>query len=212
MFVADWMTRKVFTVGPDESVAHAMHLMKDNGIKHLPVVRDGRLIGVISDRDIKAYAPSKATALDVYEINYLLAKAVVKDAMGRQLTTTTPDTPVEQAALVMLDNNLGCLPVLEGDVLVGIISDRDIFRALLDITGVRHGGHRICVTVADSPGTIRAVTDIVRSKGFHLQGLLTSYEGVPKGSRRVVVRTDTAGDFAALRAELEGAYAFVKIS
>ena len=212
MFVADWMTREVVTIAPDDSVAHAMHLMRDRKIKHLPVLKDGRLVGVISDRDIKAFAPSKATALDVYEINYLLAKATVKEAMGRQLTTTAPDTPVEGAALVMLEGNIGCLPVLDGDVLVGIISDRDIFRALVDITGVRHGGHRICVTVADSPGTIRGVTDRVRASGFHIQGILSSYEGVAKGSRRVVVRTDTAGDFAALRSELERAYSFVKIT
>lgn len=212
MFVADWMTKQVVTIGPDESVSHAMHLMKERKIKHLPVVRGGEVVGVISDRDIKAFAPSKATSLDVYEINYLLAKAVVKDAMGAKLTTTTPDTPVEEAALVMLDGDIGCLPVLEGAVLVGIISDRDIFRSLVDITGVRHGGHRVCVTVADSPGTIRELADIVRSAGFHMHGILSSYEGVAKGSRRVVVRTDTAGDFAALRAALERAYSFVKIS
>lgn len=212
MFVADWMTKQVVTVGPEESVGHAMHLMKEKAIKHLPVVREGKLLGVISDRDIKAFAPSKATSLDVYEINYLLAKAVVKDAMGPGLTTTSPDTPVEQAALEMLEKNIGCLPVVENGALVGIISDRDIFRALVDITGVRHGGHRICVTVADRPGTIREVTDVVRGKGFHLQGLMTSYEGVPKGSRRVVIRTDEAGDFAGLRAELERTLSFVKIS
>jgi len=88
MFVADWMTPEVVTVGPTTASAHAMHLMRDKGIKHLPVLRDGRLAGVISDRDIKAFTPSKATSLDVYEINYLLAKATVKEAMGRQLTTT----------------------------------------------------------------------------------------------------------------------------
>ena len=82
---------------------------------------------------------------------------------------------------MLFEKNIGCLPVVEGDVLVGIISDRDIFRALVDITGVRHGGHRICVTVADRPGTIREVTDIVRRHGFHLRGILSSYEGVPKG-------------------------------
>jgi acetoin utilization protein AcuB len=211
MFVSDWMTRQVVTIGPDESVSHAMRLMKDRGIKHLPVVDGGRLTGVISDRDIKAYAPSKATSLDVYEINYLLAKATVKEAMGATLTTTTPEAPVEEAALVMLDGNIGCLPVLKGDALVGIISDRDIFRALVDISGVRHRGHRICVTVPDRPGTIREFADIVRRHGFHLQGLLTSYEGVPAGSRRVVMRTSIEGDFEALRAELEGAYAAVSI-
>ena len=212
MFVADWMTRQVVTVVPDDSVTRAMHLMLERGIKHLPVVRDGAVVGVISDRDIRAYTPSKATALDVYEINYLLAKATVQDAMGADLTTTTPDTPVEEAALLMFEKNVGCLPVLEGDVLVGIISDRDIFRSLVDITGVRHRGHRICVTVRDEPGSIREITDIVRRHGFHLRGILSSYEGVTKGLRRVVVRTSTEGDFAALRADLEAAYTAVRIS
>lgn len=211
MFVADWMTREVVTVEPEASVAHAMHLMRDRGIKHLPVLKDGRLIGVLSDRDIRAYCPSKATALDVYEINYLLAKASVKDAMGRRLTTTAPDSPVEGAALMMLEGNIGCLPVLEGERLVGIISDRDIFRALVDITGVRHPGHRVCLTVADRPGSIREVADRIRSHGFSLSGILSSYEKVPAGSRRVVIRTGASGDFEALRADLSTAYPSVDI-
>ena len=153
MFVADWMTRQVITADPQESVLHAMHVMRDRGIKHLPVVKDGKLVGVISDRDIKAYCPSKATALDVYEINYLLSKASVREAMGARLLTIAPDAPVEDAALMMLDENVGCLPVVAGETLAGIISDRDIFRALVDISGVRHGGHRICVIIADRPGT-----------------------------------------------------------
>jgi len=212
MFVADWMTKQVVTVVPDDSVSHAMHAMRERGIKHLPVVRDGAVLGIISDRDIKTYSPSAATGLDIYEMNYLLAKATVRDAMGKTLTTTTADTPVEEAALVMYENNIGCLPVVEGDVLVGIITDRDIFRALVDITGVRHGGHRICVTIADSPGTIREVADIVRRHGFSLRGILSSYEGVPQGLRRLVIRTSVEGDFAGLRADLEAAYKVVRIN
>jgi acetoin utilization protein AcuB len=212
MFVADWMTRQVVTVVPDDSVSHAMNAMRERGIKHLPVMRDGAVVGVISDRDIKTFTPSKATGLDIYEINYLLAKATVKDAMGTRLRTTTADTPVEEAALLMFEKNIGCLPVVEGDVLVGIITDRDIFRALVDITGVRHGGHRICVTVADAPGTIREITDVVRHHGFHLRGILSSYEGMAKGARRVVVRTSTDGNFEALRADLEKTYTAVKIT
>lgn len=212
MFVADWMTKQVVTVVPGDSISHALHAMREKRIKHLPVVRDGAVIGMISDRDIRAFGPSKATVLDIYEINYLLAKATVKDAMAPGLETTTADAPIEEAALVMYEKNIGCLPVVEGDVLVGIVSDRDIFRALVDITGVRHGGHRICVSVADRPGTIRELADIVRRHGFNLNGILSSYENVPAGSRRVVIRTTTEGDFPALRAELEAAYAAVTIT
>lgn len=203
MFVADWMTRQVITVTPEETVLHAMHVMRERGIKHLPVVGGGRLAGVISDRDIKAYCPSKATALDVYEINYLLSKATVREAMGSRLLTIAPDASVEEAALLMLEENIGCLPVVAGETLAGIISDRDIFRALVDISGVRHGGHRICVTIADRPGTVKEVADIIRKHGFHLRGIMTSYEGVAEGFRRAVIRTTNSGDFAPLRSELE---------
>ncbi|MBK7670998.1 MAG: CBS domain-containing protein [bacterium] len=212
MFVADWMTRQVITADPQESVLHAMHVMRDHGIKHLPVVKDGKLVGVISDRDIKAYCPSKATALDVYEINYLLSKASVREAMGARLLTIAPDAPVEDAALMMLDENVGCLPVVAGETLAGIISDRDIFRALVDISGVRHGGHRICVIIADRPGTVKEVADIIRKHGFHLRGIMTSYEGVAAGSRRAVIRTTNESDFAPLRAELEKTYGSASIS
>jgi len=206
MFVADWMTRDVVTVGPDDSVSEALRLMGERRVKHLPVLEGGRLAGMLSDRDVKAYTPSKATSLDIYELHYLLARAPVREAMTAEVLTAAPDTPVEEAALLLLERNIGCLPVLEGEALAGIISDRDIFRALVDISGVRHGGRRLCLTIADRPGTIREVTDVVRRHGFHLHGLLTSYEGVAEGMRRVVVRTAGEGDFAALRAELAAAH------
>jgi acetoin utilization protein AcuB len=178
--------------------------MKENCIKHLPVLRGGKLKGIISDRDIKEFSPSKATSLDVYEIHYLLAKAKVRDSMRTRVITTSPDTPVEEAAMVLMDRAIGCLPVIEGEKLVGIISDRDIYHALIDITGVRHGGHRICVTIEDRAGSIREVADIIRDHGFRLLGILTSYEGVREGYRKVVIRTKGKGDFSRLEADLEG--------
>jgi acetoin utilization protein AcuB len=211
MFVSDWMTRKVFTVGPEDSISDAVNLMRGKDVKHLPVVKNGKLKGIISDRDIKEFSPSKATSLDMYELHYLLATTKVKDAMKTRLITTTPDTPVEEAALLMMDNNIGCLPVVEKDSLTGIISDRDIYRVLVDITGVRHGGRRIFLTVADKPGSIREVADIIRSHEFHLQSILTSYEGVKRGWRDVVIRTTEAGDFKGLKKDLEESYRNVNI-
>jgi acetoin utilization protein AcuB len=212
MFVSDWMTKKVITVGPDDYLSDAITLMKEKNIKHLPVVKGGRLRGIISDRDIKEYTPSKATCLDVYELHYLLAKTKIKDLMIAKVITTSPDTPVEEAAMVLLDRNIDCLPVLDGGSLVGIISDRDIFHALVDITGVRHGGHRICVTIEDRPGSIREVADIIRKHGFHLQGILTSYEGVREGYRKVMIRTTEMGDFRGLREDLLENYRNVQIT
>ncbi len=203
MYVSDWMTKKVLVVNAGSYLSDALSLMKGNRIKHVPVVKNGRLKGIISDRDIKEYSPSKATTLDIYELHYILAKTKVQEVMTAKVVSTTSDTPVEEAAMVLMDRDIGCLPVVDNDNLVGIITDKDIFRALVDITGARHGGIRICVTIEDRAGSIKEVADIVRKFGFRLQGILTSYEGVREGYRKVVIRTKGKGNFNGLKAVLE---------
>ncbi|RMG74497.1 MAG: CBS domain-containing protein [Nitrospirae bacterium] len=211
MFVKDWMTKKVFTVSPDDSVSVAAKILREKSIKHLPVVKNGKIKGILSDRDIKEYIPSKATSLDVYELHYLLAKTKVKEIMKKKVVTTTPDTPIEEAALLMLEQNIGSLPVISNGEVVGIISDRDIFRVIVDITGIRHGGHRIYLLLEDRPGSIKEVADIIRKYGFSLQSILTSYEGVKDNYRKVVIRTKGKGNFKALKSELEGTFKSVII-
>jgi acetoin utilization protein AcuB len=206
MYVSDWMTKKVFSVEPDAYLSDALSLMKEKRIKHVPVVKGGKLKGIISDRDIKEYSPSKATSLDIYELHYILAKTKIREIMTTKVVTTTSGTPVEEAAMVMMDSDIGCLPVIDEGGLAGIISDKDIFRALVDITGVRHGGNRICVTIEDRAGSIKEVADIVRKHNFRLQGILTSYEGVKDGYRKVVIRTKGKGDFNSLKAEIAGTF------
>ena len=206
MYVSDWMTRKVIILYPEDYLSDAISMMKQHHIKHLPVLKNDRLKGIISDRDIKEYSPSKATCLDVYELHYLLAKTPIKDVMKSKVITTPPDAAIEEAAMVLLDHNIGCLPVIEQGHLTGIISDKDIFRAMVDITGVRHGGHRVCVTIEDRAGSIREVADVIRKHDFHLQGILTSYEGIREGYRRVVIRTKGKGNFNTLKAEIEDSF------
>lgn len=211
MFVADWMTRRVFTITPDDGLSDAIRLIREKDIKHIPVVKEHRLKGILSDRDIKEFSPSKATTLDIYELHYLLAKTKVREIMKTKVFTTTADTPAEEAAMVMYDREIGCLPVMDGGRLTGIISDRDIFRVLVDITGVRHGGHRVYMTIEDRPGSIKDVADIVRKYDFSLQSILTSYERVEEGCRNIVIRTKGKGQFGALKAELLGTYKDVRI-
>ena len=211
MFVSDWMTKKVFSVEPDGYLSDALSLMKEKSVKHVPVVKGGRLKGIISDRDIKEYSPSKATSLDIYELHYILAKTKIQEIMTTKVATTTSDTPVEEAAMTLMDLGIGCLPVVDNGNLVGIISDKDIYRALVDITGVRHGGNRICVTIDDRAGSIKEVADIVRKHDFQLQGILTSYERVKEGFRKVVIRTKGKGDFNSLKKELEGTFKSCRI-
>ncbi len=211
MFVSDWMTKRVFTVSPDDYLSDAILLMREKKIKHLPVLKGGALKGIISDRDIKEYSPSKATSLDIYELHYLLANTRIREVMTAKVVTTVPDAPVEEAAMLLLDRNIGCLPVVGKNGLCGIITDKDIFHALVDITGVRHGGHRIYVLLEDRAGTIRDVADIIRKHGYHLHGILTSYEGVKSGLRKVVIRTSEEGDFKGLKAELEETYKGIQV-
>lgn len=211
MFVQDWMTRKVITVTPHDSISDVVRLMKEKRIKHLPVVKDEKLKGIISDRDIKEFSPSKATSLDMYELHYLLAKTTVKQVMKTKVISVAPAIPVEAAAMIMHDAGIGCLPVVEDGRVVGIISDMDIYRVIVGITGVRHGGHRISLVIDDRPGSIKEVADIIRKHGFSLQSILTSYEKVPRGYRAIVMRTKGKGNFGALKAELTGTYRGVAV-
>lgn len=212
MFVSDWMTTKVYAIGPDDSLTDAVALMKEKRIKHLPVLSGGKLKGIISDRDIRDYQPSRATCLDMFELNYLLAKASVKDIMRKQVVTTAKDSPIEEAAMSMHDKGVGCLPVMDGQNMVGIISDMDIFRVLVDITGIRHGGTRVSMTVDDRPGSIKEVADVLRAQGLRLTSILTSYEGVRKGMRRIVIRASGKADLKKLRAEFAASYKDVIVS
>lgn len=197
MFVSDWMTKTIYTLGPENSVSEAIYLLKEKKIKHLPITnKDQRLLGILSDRDIKEYTPSKATSLDIHELHFVLFKTKISTIMKKKVLTTTPDMPVEEAAMIMYDNNIGCLPVVEHGRLVGIISDRDLFHVLIDITGVRYGGRRFCLAIPDELGATKEVIDVVRTCGFIIESVLTTYEGVEKGFKRVVVRTKgTEGDF-----------------
>jgi acetoin utilization protein AcuB len=211
MFVSDWMTKKVIAVSPDDSISDAARLSKEKGIKHLPVVKKDRLKGILSDRDIKEFVPSKAPSLDAYEMHYILAKTKVKEVMKQKVHTAAPDTPIEEAAMIMHDNDIGCLPVLKNNKVAGIISDRDIFKVLVDITGIRHRGHRISMTVEDRSGSIKDVANIIKKHGFVLQSILTSYEGVKKGLRKIVLRINGSGNFMKMKMELEETYIGITI-
>jgi acetoin utilization protein AcuB len=208
MFVSDWMTKKVYTVTPDDNISTAIKLLKEKKIKHLPVVKnDSAIVGILSDRDIKDYTPSKATTFEIRELNYILFTTKVKEIMVKKVITAPPNMAIEEAAMIMYDNTIGCLPVVENHKLVGIISDKDLFRVLVDITGVRHGGHRFYVVMKDKPGVTGEVLDIVKKHGFTLDSVLTTYEGVKKGHKRVVVRTiGKEGDLQKAQGELNNLF------
>lgn len=203
MRVSKWMTPKPFTLKPTDNLNTANALMKEKRIRRIPIVNDaGKLVGILSDRDLKEVSPSKASTLDVWELHYVLDKLKLADIMTKKPFTVTPDTPIERAALVMLEKRVEGLPVVDAKGnLVGILTEGDVFRALVDLTGVDKKRVRVSLVVPDKPGSIREVTDICRAQGGTISSILGSYAKVPAGKREVVVRLDVPSRDA-LRTEL----------
>ncbi len=203
MPVRELMSKKLITVTVDDSVMKASKLMKEHGIQHLPVLKQGALAGIVSDRDLKEASPSKATALDIHELYYLLDQITVGKVMPTRLFTVSPVDTVEKAAAIMLKHNISALPVVnpEGG-LEGIITKGDIFRAFVSISGIYQGEWAMGFELADDPGSIKEVTDVIRAHGGRIASILTGYEWAPAGFRHVYIRARDLADAMALQQEL----------
>lgn len=172
MLVRDRMTLNPVTVTQDVSVTDALRLMNDRKIRRLPVVdAAGSLVGIVSDRDLLQASPSPATSLAIWEIHELLAKLTVEKTMTREVITVAEDTPLEEAARVMVDHKIGGLPVMKGKELVGIISESDLFKTLLELLGGRRQGVRITVATTGAKGTLADVTNTIYEAGGNIVGL-----------------------------------------
>lgn len=206
MLVRKWMSPDPKTLPVDASITEAVTLQKERGIRHIPILDRGKLVGIVSDRDLKEFSPSKATTLDVYELHYLLGKTKVSDAMHRDPLRVGPEDTIERAALIMHDNKIGCLPVVD-DVgrVVGILTHEDVFEALVTVTGCRSDTVRFQMTILDEPGSIKVVTDKARERGLRIRSILTTYQDVPQGKRELILRLE--GDTLALERELKEEYA-----
>ena len=215
MLVKDWMTTNPLMVGPDTSVMKASQMMKENSIRHLPVVNDNEeLVGIVSDRDLKEASPSKATTLDVHELYYLLSELKIKDIMTRNVLSVSPRDTVEKAAVVMLEKKIDALPVEEEGKVVGILSQGDVFKVLTSITGVYRGGTVFSFTLEDRPGSIKEVADVIRKHGGRMVSILTSYDHGPEGTRNVAIRiADMAQDrMNKIQEELEREFTLVHVT
>ena len=162
MYVQQFMTSQVFTVTPSESIFKAVNLMQTKKINRLPVVNGGKLVGIVTDGDLRAASASPATTLSKFEMNELLSKISIKDVAVKKVITCTPDALIEDAALIMRENKVGALPVMENDKLVGIITHNNILDAFLDIMGARSPGKRIVVEVRDEMGIFNEVTSVTK--------------------------------------------------
>jgi acetoin utilization protein AcuB len=210
--VEKWMTLKPITLKATDSLARAIDVMKEKKIRRIPIVTDaGKLVGIVSDRDLKDVSPSRATTLDIWELHYVLDKLKLGDIMTKKPWTVSPDMPIEKAALLMLEKKVEGLPVLDAKgALVGILTEGDIFRALVDLTGVAKKKTRISLLIPDKAGSIREVADICRAQGGTIFSILGSYAKVPAGKRELVMRVVCPSPDL-LRAELAKKFSEVSV-
>ena len=190
MLVQGWMTTDVITVSEDTPMMKASIIMKENNIRSLPILnKKGKLVGIVSDRDLRDASPSKATSLDVHELNYLISTIKVENLMTRNVVVVRPDETVEFAAILMLENKISSLPVInDKGSIIGIITQTDIFRVLINITGVYSGGVQIGFSLVDRPGSIGEVADVIRSHGARVVSILSTRETAEEGRHNVYIR------------------------
>ncbi|NLB52651.1 MAG: CBS domain-containing protein [Syntrophomonadaceae bacterium] len=201
MKVKDRMTIGVKTVQMDTSVAEAFRMMKDNNIRRLPVLDKDKLVGIITLTDLNQAAPSTATTLSIHELNYLLAKTKIKDILPKKqkVITVTPENYIETAAKIMRQNKISGLPVLENGKLVGIVTETDIFDALIDILGVKKVHSRIDLYVKERPGRLAEITAIIANNGVNILNTVVYYEE-KKEKYKVILRLESLENEALIKA------------
>ena len=189
LLVENWMNPKVITVDADDSMLDATKLLKEHNIRHLPVLEKGKLVGVITDRDLKRAAASDATALEAHELLYLIANIKVREIMTRNPITVPYNYTIEEAAELLLQARISGMPVVDkdGDV-IGTITQTDLFKVLISLTGVGKKGVQFAFLLEDRPGSIKDVADVIRAYGGRMASILSSYEKVPEGHRYVYIR------------------------
>ncbi len=165
MLVGERMSKPVIYISPDLPINEALNLMKRERIRRTPVIQDGKLVGIVSDKDLLNASPSPATSLSVWEMNYLLSKITVKDVMTRKVLTVSEDTPIEEAARIMADNKIGGMPVVQNGKVTGIITETDLFKILLEMMGAREKGARVSVMIRERPGVLAELTKAVFEAG-----------------------------------------------
>lgn len=189
MYVKDKMITNVTVVKKDYAVSSAMDIMTSNNYHRLPVVDDdNNVIGLVTKTVIRKNSPNDASSLSVFELNYLLNKLKVGDIMIKEPITTSKDALLEEAADIMLENSVGCLPVVEGKKLVGIITTKDIFSAFIDILGYHLNGTRYVINIKeDKVGVLNDISACFKKQDISISNLAV-YNTI-RGIEVVVIAT-----------------------
>lgn len=204
MNVSKRMMRNPVYVDENDSMKKAMDLLKEREIRHLPVLKDGdKLVGIVSERDIKLASPSPATALEIREIYYLLDKVKVKQIMTRRPYTVSSSAPIEEAALIMREKKIGCLPVVEEGRLVGILTETDILDAFIESMGVSGPGYRVELSLPNRPGMLFEVLKLMKDFDANIVSVATAAHDDP--DKKVLILRFETKNYKVLKAALKKA-------
>ncbi|MBM3190467.1 MAG: CBS domain-containing protein [Chloroflexi bacterium] len=180
MLVKERMSRHPITIRPETSLYDALRIMREGKVRRLPVLdKDGKLVGIVLEKDLLYASPSPATSLSVYEMNYLISRIKVEDLMSRDLITVDEDCPLEEAARIMVDNHIGGLPVMRGEQLVGMITESDLFKTFLELLGARMWGLRVTIKVPEGRGVLARLTQELAAHGANIVSLGTFWGDDP---------------------------------
>ena len=189
MFIKQRMTSNPITITSEATIADASELMRANKFRRLPVVDDGKLVGLITDSDLRSVSPSPATTLSIFELNYLLAKIQIKDIMKKKVITIEADATVEEAAILLYNHRIGGLVVLDDHgAVTGIITETDIFKCFVDIMGLTEGKTRLTIDVTDRIGILNEISDVFSKLNINISSMVTYT--LPDGKKEMVIRAD----------------------
>lgn len=189
MFVAKRMTPNPITISPSTALADALEIMRKNNFRRLPVVEQGKLVGIVTDRDLREVSPSAATSLSIFELNYLLAKMQIKDIMKKKVITIGLDAVVEEAALLMYSHKIGGLIVVDDKgAVAGVITETDIFKCFVDVMGLPEGKTRLTIAYDDKIGVFHEVTEVFAEMGINIGSMVVDRTDAGKGE--LVLRAD----------------------
>ncbi len=180
MLVRERMSSHPVTILPDTPITEALRLLREKNVRHVPVVdAEGGLVGIVSEKDLLYASPSPATSMSIYELHYMLSHLPVSEVMTKDVITVSPETPIEEAARIMSDRKIGGLPVVEGEQLVGIITETDVFAVLLEMLGARQRGLRLTLQIPERKGEIARITTAIAQRGGNLLALGTFWGDDP---------------------------------
>lgn len=189
LYVKSWMQREVAWVEEKTPAIKIIELFKTLKISHVPVLRRGRVVGLIGERDVREVSPSRTEVMDVRELHYLLSKMQARDIMRPNPTTVTLLDTIELAAVKMLRHKVDAVPVVDSRKrFSGLITQRDVLKVLISVTGMGQGGVQIGLTLSKETGGIEAVTGAIKDKGGKILSILGTREQGDEGKRHVFIR------------------------